>query len=109
LYKYAKDGIEALSQETSFTIEELRTLADGKTLPIESRQKLTELSEDIQKAHQKERRKAVETLCAELRAGGFNGAEKARFTALLSKSEPGSEYKDAIASMRRLQESILKT
>jgi len=79
--------IEVMSQETSFTIDELKTLSSGNILPKASRNKLAELPESIRSAHQKERSKAVETLCDELRASGFSDAEKMRFNALLGLKE----------------------
>jgi len=80
-------SIEVMSQETSFTAAELKTLFSGDILPKESRNKLVELPEEIRSAHQKIRSKAVETLCDELRVGGFNEAEKMRFNALLGLEE----------------------
>jgi len=80
-------SVEVISQETSFTAAELKTLSSGDILPKESRNKLVELPEEIRSAHQKMRSKAVETLCDELRVGGFNEAEKMRFNALLGLEE----------------------
>jgi len=78
-----RKSLESISLETSFTVKELQALSRGKILPKESRQKLAELPESIRSAHQQERSRAVETLCDELREGGFSNAEKVRISALL--------------------------
>jgi len=78
-----KDSLEVMSSNTSFTIKEIKALSSGKILTKESRKKLVELPEPIRAAHQKERCKVVESLCDELRVGGFSVAESQRFSSLL--------------------------
>lgn len=82
-----EDSLEIVSSRTSFKVEELKTLSEGRILPKESRNKLVELPEALRSAHQKERSKVVETLCDELRVGGFSDAERIRFSALLGFTE----------------------
>lgn len=77
---------------TSITKEELETLRKGNLLSQNKRFKLAELPEVIQELHQKQRNEAVETLCSELRAGGFSKAETSRFSALLF-NEPADDFK----------------
>lgn len=85
------ESVEKMSSRTAFTANELKTLSKGDILPKESRNKLVELPESVRSAHQKERSKVVETLCDELRIGGFGEAEKTRFSALLGLREYGEK------------------
>jgi len=79
------EDIEKIPNDTSLTKTEVRSLADGNILPIEAREKLKEVSEDLFNAHQIERRKKIETLCNELRAGGFSSIELDRIDALIKR------------------------
>jgi len=108
LYEYSKGDLAAIAQETSLTLEELRTLASGKTLPMDKRNKLAELSEEVRAAHQEQRSRAVSTLCDELREGGFNEAERTRFRGLLENKEPDqpSETTVIASEIRKLRESL---
>ena len=98
-------SIEVMSQETSFTIAELKTLSSGAILPKESRSKLVELPELVRSAHQKERSKVVEALCDELREGGFSPAEKMRFDALLGLEER-KEEPTAISQLAKIRANL---
>ena len=80
--------LDEIAADTSLTKTELKHLKRGSL--IESRDKLTELPESIRQAHQEQRSKAVETLCAELR-DGLTDAEKRRVKALLEPVETQSE------------------
>lgn len=100
-----EDSIEITSSKTSFTVNELKSLSSGKILSKESRNKLVELPESIRSAHQKERSKVVETLCDELRVGGFSDAEKVRFSALLGLQE-AKEPANAISELIKIRKSI---
>jgi len=99
--------IEVISQNTSFTIEELRSLKAGK--PIADVSKLKELGKEIHNAHNVIRSKAVETLCDELRAG-INPAEATRIEALLKKSLGTVEVKvdeeDVVAFMSDFRKKL---
>jgi HK97 family phage prohead protease len=75
--------LEQLSQQTTFTLDELRALRSGKNITDFIR--LKDLDQDIYDAHNNIRNKAVETLCTELRAG-LNPAEAIRIEALLHSS-----------------------
>ncbi len=90
----AEETIDSLATKTSLTANELRTLSRGDLMPIESRQKLTELPDAIQVAHQGKRRSMIESLCNELRAGGINLAEAARLKALLGVASINTEHRD---------------
>ena len=94
------ESIEEISSRTAFTVNELKSLSRGSILNLESRKKLVELPESIRSAHQKERSKAVETLCSELRGSGFTEAEKMRFSALLGME---THNKD----MEKSEESVI--
>jgi hypothetical protein len=84
----AKELLEPdIVKNTSLTEDDLKNLRSGKLLSMETRSKLAELPEEIRTAHHDERRKAVETLCDELRESGFTEAEKMRFAALLHINE----------------------
>lgn len=100
-----EDSLETVSSNTSFTIDELKTLSKGKILPKESRNKLVELPELVRSAHQKERSKVVETLCDELRVGGFSEAEKIRFSALL-RLQDVKEPVSAISELIKIRKNI---
>jgi len=108
LYDYSKGDLAAIAQDTSLTMDELRTLAKGKILPQDKRDKLAELSEEVQAAHQEQRSEAVKTLCDELREGGFSEAERARFKGLLENKEPDlpSETTVITSEIRKLRESL---
>lgn len=81
-------SVDIVATETSLTKSELIKLQRGQL--IDSREKLTELPENIRTAHQAQRCKAVEALCSELRAG-LSNAEKRRVAALL---QPAPEQLD---------------
>lgn len=100
-----KDSLETTSSNTSFTINELKSLSKGRILAKESRNKLVELPESVRSAHQKERSKVVETLCDELRVGGFSDAEKVRFSALLGL-QAVEEPANAISELIKIRKSI---
>ena len=76
-----RTSIQDLAADSSFTVNELQNLRRGSL--IESRSKLSELSETVLKAHQEQRSKAIESLCSELR-DGLSSAEKRRMQALLA-------------------------
>lgn len=76
-------SLETIAAETTFTVDELRTLKRGGILPSVVSGKLSELSDDLGKAHAVRRRGALEDLCTELRAGGLTVAESSRLKALL--------------------------
>jgi len=108
--KFCQDQtIEEIAQNTTFTIEELRSLKAGKVIADVS--KLTELNEEIQIAHNDVRSKAVETLCDELRLG-INPAEATRINALLKKSLPDNdgevEVEDVVAYMNDFRKKLIK-
>jgi HK97 family phage prohead protease len=115
LFEHSKGDLDLLARDTSFKLQELLDLRNGNLVPMESRSKLVELPESIQKAHQAIRSEAVATLCDELRNGGFNEAERARFTALLfdagdtredEELAEKTEHDDAISEIRKLRESL---
>lgn len=108
LFDHSKGNLAAIAQETFLTLDELRTLAKGNTLPIDQRNKLAELPDEVQAAHQEQRSKAVKTLCNELREGGFNEAERTRFMGLLENKEPDppSETTVITSEIRKLRESL---
>jgi len=88
LQKAVRETITAdIVKDTTLTISEFQRLDSGQLLTIESRNKLAELPEIVQAAHKNHRRKAVETLCNELREAGFTPAEKTRFVSLLAIEE----------------------
>lgn len=97
-----KKSIEDIAQETSFNIEELRSLKAGK--PIADHDRLTQLSDDLFDAHNAVRSKAVETLCDELRAG-INSAEATRINSLLQKSLH-NEVESVVTFMSEFREKL---
>lgn len=89
--------LEELSSRTSFKLEELTELRKGNL--ITNRNALSELSEDIKLTHRKQRNKAVETLCSELR-DKFTNSEKMRISALLTPVEERQQSEpDAAAQL----------
>lgn len=98
--------IQEIASKTSFTTDELKTLASGKILSIESRKKLVELPESIRSAHKKERCKVVETLCNELREGGFSNAEKKRFSSLLGIEDTAEESDAVLNLIREIRKNV---
>lgn len=98
--------IEETVKATSLTESELDKLSKGKILNIESRSKLVELPENIQNAHRLERRKAVESLCNELRQGGFTDGEKARFDALLKMPTCKDTVDETINLVKNIRKNI---
>jgi len=80
------DRADALSQ-TPLTADEYDTMAKGKILPIESRSKLKGCPKELRNAHKEERRKKVESLCDELRTGGFSDFEKRRLKMLIGEDQ----------------------
>jgi len=87
--------LEEVAQNTSFNMNELRTLKSGGILADGERTK--ELSEEVFKAHNSKRLKAVETLCNELRTG-LNPAEATRVNALLNKSITDNDDVDNVVA-----------
>lgn len=81
-------SLESIAAETEFTVDELRTLEQGKLLPPSA---MSKIPQEIREAYQIKRRALVESFCSELRAGGFSQAEGQRFTALLNPPEARSE------------------
>lgn len=117
-------NLETITLETSLTTSDLDRLRSGKLLPYESRSKLSELPENIRKAHQAERRDTVERLCTEIREQGFSEAEKQRFSALLGLTRAfdisggsigdtvninGGSIHDALISIENLRKTIERT
>ena len=86
---------------TTLTADEYETLLKGDILPIESRSKLKDMPEELRKAHNELRRDKVESLCDELRQGGFTDFEKKRFTALIGDIKDGEQRdnKESIDSL----------
>jgi len=113
LFEHSRGDLEGLAKDTSFKLIELMDLRMGKLLPIESRGKLAELSQEVQTAHHVARVKAVQGFCEELRRGGFSDAEKTRFQALLftpPKTEPvddNEEGNSTISEIRKLREQLV--
>ncbi len=89
----ATESIQDIASRTSLTVLELEKLSNGEVLPIESRSKLAELPEAIGETHKRIRSEVVETLCDELRSGGFSDAESNRFVALLTNGKKVDEIK----------------
>ncbi len=108
----ADETVETMASKTSFTVDELRALSRGQLMPLESRQKLAELSESIQAAHQEKRNMTMESLCNELRSGGVKPAEAARLKALLSlndavgSTEHRSGMTTILTNLKGLRESV---
>ena len=102
--------IEKMAMETTFTTDELQSLSDGKLLLIESRAKLTELPDVIQKAHRAKRVSVVESYCNELRASGFTGAEAVRFSSLLGLSDghgdASSDEPDIFNTLDKIEDGV---
>jgi len=80
-------NVESLTAETSLTKEDVSTLTSGKTLPKESRHKLSDLPESFQAVHQREYRKKIEALANEIRASGLSAGERDRIAALLGLTD----------------------
>jgi len=95
--------VENIAQETSFTLDDLRSLQSGKTLADCNH--LAELSDEIKASHDSVRSKAVETLCNELRAG-INPAEATRIEALLQKSLH-DEADDVVAYLNDFRKNLI--
>ena len=115
LFEHSQGDLDEIAKTTSLTISELRGLQENKLLPMESRAKLVELPEAIQRAHQKERSEIVSKFCDELRRGGFSDAERSRFKGLLGienkdeesdQEERSEDISAAIDGMTKLRESL---
>lgn len=103
--------IDDLTSETTLTASDVENLTKGKLLSAESRSKLNDLPEVLVEAHRSERRKKVETLCNELREGGFNAAEADRFSALLELrkidlEDKASEMDKTIGFLKEFRSSL---
>lgn len=96
---------DSIIRSTTLTETDYNRLADGQLLTVENRHKLAELPEEIRAGHQSHRRKVVETLCDELRSGGFTPAEKTRFKALLDIQEP-KEIENAINYIKNFRTNL---
>lgn len=81
-------GTEAVTAKTSLTQEEAATLKRGR--PIPNREKLHELPDAVQEAHQEVRGDTVGRLFAELRSG-LTPAERRRYDALVQATEHAAE------------------
>ena len=94
---------ETVAINTSLSLQEVRDLTAGRL--ITAVYKLAELPPEIRDAHQQIKRKAVETLCDEIRTA-MTDADKQRITSLLFK-EAGStetnEVRSAIGFLKTLQ------
>jgi len=77
--------LETIALTTSLTVDELKQLKRGSC--ITNKSKLIDLPDEVQKAHEQIRSKAVITLCDELRAG-LSSAESTRIEGLLKRSLP---------------------
>ena len=108
LYRHCKGDLDTLAKETAFTMAELRTMAEGRTLNIEKRDKLAELSDEIRTAHQKVRCKAVKELCDELQAGGFDAEEMKTFRSLLENKGSHTGISEMVSSMKELRTGLIK-
>ena len=108
LYRHCSGDLDTLAKETAFTMTELRTMAEGRTLKIEKRDKLAELSTDVVVAHQKIRSEAVKALCDELRAGGFDDQEMKQIDDLLKNKKPNIDISEMISSMNELRTGLTK-
>lgn len=103
--------MDELVSETSLTNSDMENLKKGDLLSAESRSKLIDLPEPLVDAHRVERRKKVETLCNELRAGGFDNAELDRFSALLELrkidlEDKGTEMDQTIGFLKEFRSSL---
>jgi len=111
LFEHSNGDLDEIAKNTSLTINELRGLRENNLLPMESRGKLAELPESIQKAHQTTRNEFIAKLCDELRMGGFSDAERSRFKGLLGveNSEPShDDFLSTIGEIVKLRESLTK-
>lgn len=106
LYRHCEGDLEQMAMDTSLTMKELKQLSRGKALPLEARHKLADLPEEIREAHQEQRRKAVETLFAELKIGGWDEAEREELRTLLENNEPGQQITAAVLEMQKLRERL---
>ena len=101
-------SLDEIAAETTFTVDELRSLEQGKILDPASGSKIDSMPDDFRTAYHAERRSRVEALCSEIRTGGFSAPEGERFTALLF-SAPVTEERseetglgDALAGASKL-------
>ena len=108
LQKVVREQItKEIVEKTTLTIDDYRRLDTGRLLTVENRHKLAELSTEIRDAHQREHRKAVESLCNELREGGFTPAEKTRFIALLGvDTEQPEEIDNTINFIKQFRKNL---
>jgi len=107
LSKLMKDvDTDELIKRTEFTEDEVKTLKKGKILPIESRSKLREISEEVLMAHQKHRSIFIEGLCDEIRSGGLTDGEVDRIMALLENSRPFNLIENTVSLLKDIQNNF---
>lgn len=82
---------EDLVKNTSLTLDEVKQLASGKLLPLESRHKLAEAGEAIETAFYETRSVLIESLCTELRASTLTKGEVSRIDALLARNKANDD------------------
>jgi hypothetical protein len=104
LFDHTKGDLNKLAMDTAFTMEELRTMAGGGILNISSRSKLAELPETIRDAHQQIRSKAVQTLCAEIEAGGIDEPEMKQIAKLLENNR--ADISETVKRIRQLRTEL---
>ena len=93
LLEQRSETVEQLATNTAITLDEAKQLRQGEV--ITNRDKLKELSAELDTAHRSTRNKAVEALCLELR-DGLTDSEKTRVAALLTHNEKRSEPEPSI-------------
>jgi HK97 family phage prohead protease len=94
---------ENFAANTSFTVEEVRSLLDGQTVEVDPA-KLADLPEEVRKAIIADRASKIEVLCNELRRGQLDPAEVARIRGLLPQDEP--EYSKIIQELNKFRASF---
>ena len=107
IHEYAKDDLESIAKNTSFTISELQRMAEGRILPLESRNKLSELPESIQDAHKEERNKTILALCDELRLGGLDIEETKKIEDLLKNKKLNSDVSEMVYGLSELRKQLV--
>jgi hypothetical protein len=94
----------------TLTQDEIKTLAQGNILPIESRERLKETNYELFKAHQQEKSKVINNLCDELRSGTLSQGEINRIESLIDINKEVKSHnlnKDIINLFNELRSQLL--
>jgi len=96
--EFSGKSVDEVASTTSLTADEVRALRAGRVVASDN------LPDNIGKAAQQVRNEAVDTLCSELRDGGYNTAEMERIAGIIDQSlSPKGEVDNLITDLRNFR------